>query len=278
MTDEHSSTSTSVDTLAHQLPGLRFVVGGLALALGIAALHYGKPLLAPLVLAALLAFMLAPAVSLLRRWRLPNVVAVAVVMASAVTLCASLGLIIGQQMVGLSRDLPSYQDTVRDKLRALRPTSVHGPWQDSLRMLGVVEGELDATRRALAPKPVTVQRVQVEPAPPTPLQTMGAIAAPVLLPLAQIGLVLVLLFFMLMQRHEIRDRLLRLMGQDVARSAETLNEAGQRVSRYLVAQLLVNSSYAVPLSSYPCAADEGSLIWSNDHQFVRQYSIDRLRA
>lgn len=249
MTEEPSHAATvSVETLAHHLPGLRFVVGGLAVALGIAALHYGKPLLAPLVLAALLAFMLAPAVSLLRRWRLPHVAAVALVIVGAVTLCAGVGLIVGQQIVGLSHDLPSYQNTVRDKLRSLRPTSIHGPWQDSLRMLGVVEGELDATRRALAPKPLPVQRVQVEPAPPKPLQTVGALAGPVLLPLAQAGLVLVLLFFMLLQRHEIRDRLLRLMGQDLARSAETLNEAGQRVSRYLVAQVLVNTSYAVPLS------------------------------
>ena len=241
-------SAATAEALAHHLPGLRFVVGGLAIGLGIAALHYGKPLLAPLVLAALLAFAMAPAVSLLRRWRLPHAVAVALVMASAVALCVSLTLVMGQQILSLSRDLPSYQETVRDKLRALRPTSAHGPWQDGLRMLGVVEGELDATRKALAPKAPTPQRVQVEPVPPPPLHAMGELVGPILLPLAQVGLVLVLLFFMLLQRHEIRDRLLRLMGQDLARSAETLEEAGQRVSRYLVAQLLVNTSYAVPLA------------------------------
>ncbi len=247
MTEEPSHAAVSVDTLAHQLPGLRFVVGGLALTLGIAALHYGKPLLAPLLLAALLAFMLAPAVSLLRRCRFPHVAAVTLVVAGAVALCGTLALIMGQQVVALSHDLPSYQDTVRDKLRALRPTALHGPWQDGLRMLGVVEGELDATRRALAPKATAVQRVQMEAVPPTPLQAMAGLAVPLMLPLAQTGLVLVLLFFMLLQRHEIRDRVLRLMGQDLARSAETLTEAGRRVSRYLMAQLLVNSCYAVPL-------------------------------
>jgi len=249
MRDEHPSPPADIgEILAHHLPGLRFVVGGAAIALGIAALHFGKPLLAPLVLAALLAFALAPAVSRLRRWRLPHVAAVTLVMTGAVALCASLGLVMGQQMLSLSRDLPSYQETVRDKLRALRPTGAHGPWQDGLRMLGVVEGELDATRKALAPKAAAPQRVQVEPVPPSPLHAMGTLAAQVLLPLAQIGLVLVLLFFMLLQRHEIRDRLLRLMGQDLASSAEMLGEAGERVSRYLVAQLLVNTSYAVPLA------------------------------
>ncbi|XHS77933.1 AI-2E family transporter [Burkholderiaceae bacterium UC74_6] len=241
-----ASASAVAELLEHHLPGLRFVVGGLAIALGIAALHFGKPLLAPLVLAALLAFALTPAVALLRRLHVPHVPAVMLVIVALVSLCLGLGFVMGQQMLSLSRDLPSYQETVRDKLRALRPTG-QGPWQDGLRMIGVVEGELDATRRALAPKAAAPQRVQVEPAPPSPLRTLAAFAAQVLLPLAQIGLMVVLLFFMLLQRHEIRDRLLRLLGQDLARSAETLDEAGDRVSRYLVAQLMVNTCYAVPL-------------------------------
>ena len=243
--------AATVEHLAHQLPGLRFVVGGSAIALGIAALHYGKELLAPLLLAALLAFVLMPAVTALRRWlRLPLPAAVAVAMAGAITLCGILGMVIGQQVVALSHDLPSYQDTVRAKLRALRPTATHGPWQDSMKLLGMVEGELDAARRALAtaPRTDTIQRVQVEPTPLTPLQSIALIAKPVFLPLAQAGLVLVLLFFMLLQRNEIRDRLMRLMGQDLGASADALDEAGGRVSRYLVTQLLVNTSYAVPLA------------------------------
>jgi predicted PurR-regulated permease PerM len=246
--EQASLSEALAEALEHHLPGLRFVVGGLAIALGIAALHFGKPLLAPLVMAALLAFALAPAVSLLRRWRMPHIPAVMIVIAGLVSICVSLGFVIGQQALGLSRDLPAYQDTVRHKLRELRPSNTEGPWADGLRLLGVVEVELDATRRALAPKATALpQRVQVEPVPPPPLRAMGELAAPILLPLAQIGLMLVLLFFMLLQRHEIRDRLLRLLGQDLTRSAETLSEAGERVSRYLVAQVMVNTSYALPL-------------------------------
>lgn len=241
---EHPDTSPGA-----ALPGLRFAVGGVAIALGIAALHYGAALLQPLVFAALLAFVLAPLVSRLRRWRLPNTLAVGLVVSSTVALLGLSSMLVGQQLVQLSRDLPSYQETVRDKLRALRPSRQdHSPIGDVLRLLGVVEGELDAARRALSsPSPKPVQRVQVEPAPPQPLQALATLTASALMPLAQLGLTLVLLVGMLLQRHEMRDRLLRLLGNELHPMADALNEAGRRVSRYLLAQVLVNLSFGLPL-------------------------------
>ncbi len=235
------------------LPGLRFVVGSSAIALGIAALHYGAELLQPLVIAALLAFVLAPLVKQLRRWRLGNGLAVGVVVTG---MAAALGLatvLMGQQVAQLSRDLPSYQETVRAKLRALRPEQPtllqHGVLGDALRLLGVVEGELDAARRAFSPPPdKPVQRVQVEAAPLPPLQALAQLAGIALMPLAQIGLTLVLIVGMLLQRHEMRDRLLRLLGTELHPMADALNEAGRRVSRYLLAQLLVNLAYGLPLA------------------------------
>lgn len=231
------------------LPGLRFVVGAAALALGIAALHYGAELLQPLVFAALLAFVLAPLVSRLRRWRLPNGLAVGTVVLGTVAVLGGAGTLVGQQLVDLSRDLPQYQGTVREKLRALRPSGEPGVLSQTFRLLGVVEGELDAARRALEPQAQrTVQRVQVEAAPLPPLKALGQLASSALLPLAQAGLTLVLLVGMLLQRHEMRDRLLRLLGNDLHPMADALNEAGRRVSRYLVAQLMVNFAYGLPLA------------------------------
>jgi predicted PurR-regulated permease PerM len=230
---------------------LRFVIGALSAALCIAALHFGKELFVPLVLAALLAFVMAPAVTRLRRWRVPHIAAVALVVSGALALSLALAMVMGQQLRVLGQDLPRYQETVRDKLRALRPSSQEGALHDGMRLLGMVEGELDAARRALTttPKPAAaVQRVQFEPTPETPLQAIGGLAATVLLPLAQAGFVLVLVFFMLMQRYEIRDRVLRLMGSDMGRSGDALEDAARRVSRYLLAQILVNVSYAVPLA------------------------------
>lgn len=247
------------DNLLADEPELRFVIGGLAAALCIAALHFGKDVLAPLAVAALLAFVMAPAVARLRRWRLPPLAAVGSVVGGTLVLSIALAVLVGQQLRVLGQDLPSYQKTIQSKLRALRPSGQPGALHDGLRLLGVVESEIEAARRALAAtapastssataRPAAVQRVQVEPTPATPLQAMGGLAATVLLPLAQVGLVVVLVFFMLLQRHEIRDRVLRVMGNDLSRSAYALNDAAGRVSRLLVAQLLVNAGYALPLA------------------------------
>ena len=68
------------------MPGVqRFVLSGAAIALGILGLYAGQVLLIPLALAALLAFILDPLVSWLRRWSMPRALAVSLVMASSFT-------------------------------------------------------------------------------------------------------------------------------------------------------------------------------------------------
>jgi hypothetical protein len=61
-------------------------------------------------------------------------------------------------------------------------------------------------------------------------------------PLATAGLVIVLVIFILLEREVLRDRVLRLAGGgDLHRTTEAMNEAAERVSRYLVSQLAVNA-------------------------------------
>src|SRR5690606_20216379 len=58
----------------------------------------------------------------------------------------------------------------------------------------------------------------------------------------------VVVVFMLLEREELRDRFIRLVGYgDLHRTTEALQEAGSRVARYLLTQLLVNVTYGVPL-------------------------------
>ena len=54
--------------------------------------------------------------------------------------------------------------------------------------------------------------------------------------------------FVLLQREDLRDRLLRLAGRrDLHRTTEAMNDATQRISRYLVSQLVVNISCGLPI-------------------------------
>jgi hypothetical protein len=59
--------------------------------------------------------------------------------------------------------------------------------------------------------------------------------------------VIIFIFFVLLEPSDLRDRFIRLAGGDLHRTTEALGEAAQRVSRYLLMQLIVNATYGVPI-------------------------------
>jgi hypothetical protein len=66
--------------------------------------------------------------------------------------------------------------------------------------------------------------------------------------LATAGIIFLFVLLALLDIGDLRDRLLRLLGGDFHRSTDAMEEAGGRISRYLLMQLLVNVSYGVPLA------------------------------
>ena len=94
-----------------------------------------------------------------------------------------------------------------------------------------------------APMPVEIHR----PAP-TSMQIISTILGPLVSPLATAGIVIVFVIFMLLKREDLRDRLIRLAGsRGLPRTTQALDDAAQRVGRYLLMQLVVNTTYAVPI-------------------------------
>jgi len=239
----------------------------LAVMLVVAALYLGRDIFVPFALAALLGFILDPVVTRLRRIGLPRAVAVALVMVATVAALGATSVFVGRQVVQLGKNLPTYQSTVQQKLRSLRQLSrQHSALDDASRLLGVVGGELDAARkdltRSAGAQPPAPQHVVVETAQPNAMQTLRDLAEPVLGPVGTAGIVLVFLVFILLERHDLRDRLLRLAGGNLHRSTDALGEAADRVSRYLTMQLLVNLSYGVPMAVGLWAIGvPGALLW-----------------
>jgi predicted PurR-regulated permease PerM len=259
------ATAEALDAVVPEAP--RFFFFAASSAIVVAGLHFGQPVLMPLALAALLAFVLDPLVTRLRRIGVPLVLAVTLVVGLTLAVVASLAALGAQQATTLSRELPTYQSTIQKKLRDLRPA----PGSNSLvsgaaRLVALIEGEITAARAAIEPASADAKRaptrVLVEQAPPSPLRALGNMVKPLLVPLASAGLVIVLLAYMLAQRREISDRLIRLAGGDLHRMAEALNEAARRVSRYLAAQLLVNLGYGLVLSvGLWLIGVPGALLW-----------------
>jgi predicted PurR-regulated permease PerM/CheY-like chemotaxis protein len=231
------------------------MVAGLLVVIG--ALYIGQDILIPLALAILLSFMLAPIVIRLRRWglgRIPSVLAVVLLL--FITLLG-LGSIVASQAVHLADNLPRYEWNLRAKIRDLRIAVPSGGvverTSDMLRDLGeelqeATKGPEAEGTSASAEEPVKPVPVQVQRPAPSPFQTLRELGGPLVGPIATAGLVLVFVVFMLLQREDLRDRLIRLVGSsDVARTTEAMNDAARRISRYLLMQLVINILYGIPV-------------------------------
>jgi predicted PurR-regulated permease PerM len=93
--------------------------------------------------------------------------------------------------------------------------------------------------------PIYVQTVE----PALPLASWAASAGTLLGPLATAGLVSVFALFLLLHRVDLRDRVIAVVSHgDYVTTTEALDEVGERISRYLIAQTVLNVSYGVVLS------------------------------
>ncbi len=223
----------------------------------VAALYFGREILVPLALGTLFAFVLTPPIAWLRRRGIPRVFAIALVVSLALGGVVGLVTAVGAQLVQLAENLPRYHRNIQTKLASLSDAAPGGG------MIESVAGTLKNLQREVAPakpkngaenqSPATVQRpeplpVTIEPAPMQPLEILQAVVNPIIGPLGTAALVVLFLVFILIEREELRDRFIKLVsGGDLQRSTEAITEAGARVTRYLVMQLLVNVSYGIPI-------------------------------
>ena len=236
-----------------EVPGLQ---GLTTLAIGvvvIAALYLGREVLIPVTLAVLLSFVLAPLVALLRRCRLPRVPAVVAAAALALGIILALGAVIGSQVAQLAGDAPRYAATVGEKVDAIqgytigrlsRMTSQLGRQMEaSTSATGSTPGGSPGAPQAAKPAPIPVEVHQPDP---NPLAVAERLLAPVLSPLATMGIVFIVAIFILMQQEDLRDRLIRLFGSgDLHRTTAALDDAAARLSRYFLTQLALNTGFGI---------------------------------
>lgn len=238
---------------------VKAVVGAMILL----ALYFGRDVFIPLALAALVGFALEPLVRGLTRWKIPRGMAVGLVIVSTLGTLGFVSYLSGTEVVRLAGELPGYQSSIQTKLRALRfSVGGGGVIGDAAKVLDTVGKEVDA---ALAKEPAPksrVQRVQIEPDPVSPLAAISEMAGPLVGPLVTAAFVLLLVVLVLIDRDDMRDRLLRLMGTDLHRTTDALGEAVTRVSRFLIAQVAVNISFGILLAAgLWFIGVPGALVW-----------------
>lgn len=211
----------------------------------VASLYIGRPILEPLVIAALLAFILAPAIRWLRAWGVWRAAAVVGAVAVAIALTGILSATIALQITQLADDLPKYEANIRAKIRALSGAPLTSDLLDrasgTLRHLQEEITKQPPAKSGQKPLPVEVRQPE-----PTGLEAIASVVRPLLSPLATTALVILFLLFILLQREDLRDRFLRLAGTaDLQRSTAALDDAATRLSRFFLMQTLLNAGFGV---------------------------------
>lgn len=242
----------------------------LIITLIVVTLYVAADILMPIALAVLLGFVLTPIVSRLERWRLgrvPSVLAVVVLLFLAII---GFGAVVGSQLGDLADNLPTYQRNIHTKIESLRSatasTGDRGAIKQATEAFRDLKQELEnATGSATPAQQGTTAAPTPQATPATPprrepvpvridqsdtgvFDLVSRVLGPAMTPIATAGMVLVFTIFMLLQREDLRDRLIRLVGSgDLSRTTEAMNDAGERVSRYLLMQVVVNVTYGIPI-------------------------------
>jgi predicted PurR-regulated permease PerM len=227
-------------------------------ALIIAALYFARELFVPVALAVLLSFVLAPFVIRLHSWRIPRTVSVLIVVFFGFAIIFSLGGLMVSQATRLAAKLPVYQQTLSEKVVSLRGlVGGSGTLEQASTVLKDLETQLEhgetskksdnglarqASDRA-APIPVEVK----QPDPGT-LTTLAKIIEPLLAPLTTTGIVVIFVTFILLQREDLRNRLVRLAGSgDIQRTTAALDDAGKRLSKLFLTQMILNGVFGLAI-------------------------------
>jgi predicted PurR-regulated permease PerM len=215
----------------------------------VAILYFGRPVFVPLAVAILLAFILAPLVRALRRWHLGRIPSIVTVVLIAFLIIFGLGMVLGEQVTHLAATLPEYQATLTKKIDELRGmTAGRGTLGQASDVLRNLNRELKNEPGAIAEQRTVPVPVEIQQPVPAPLEVIQKIINPLLDPLMTTGIIIVFVIFFLVQREDLRDRLIRLAGSsDLHRTTTAIDDAGYRLSRYLLTQTALNAAFGVTI-------------------------------
>jgi predicted PurR-regulated permease PerM len=225
----------------------------IATLLVIATLYYGRQLLIPVALGLVFSFLLTPAVSFLEKIHVGRAPSVLIVVLLSLGLVCMVSWKVAEQLVQIAANFSDYKDNIDFKIESLR-VSKDGNFSKASatvtqlnKELGAVSGKIaaapgaDKTQRPVRPIPVQV-------AAPTSnlLQDLRSLLGPLAGLMGTAVVVIIFTVFMLLNREDLRDRAIRLAGRgQLSRMTQALDDAGRRLSRYLLLQFAVNAGYGL---------------------------------
>jgi len=239
----------------------------------VAGLYFARAILLPFALAVLIGFLLAPLADRLERWRFGRVPAVLTVTTLAFLAVAALGYVVVRQAYDLAYNLPEYKGNIIKKAQALQSTG-GGVWSRAYQAIEDVRATIapDSTEKAgedaaKADSSASGTAATASTAPETPsrdpespmrveiVESLSArevaegVIGPLTAPLGSAAIVIVFAVFMLLEREDLRNRLIRVLGGNhLQQTTQALDDAAGRVSRYLLMQLIINALYGLVIA------------------------------
>ena len=179
------------------------------------------------------------------------------------TVCAAalvlgmVGWVVTTQISSLMNELPRYSQNIKEKTRSLK--KVAGSSSGLAKMIVEINRELVSQPRAKkTDQRVNADGVQsgdeqpgrvvIESHSSNWLERITSFLAPLVECVGELALAFVLAIFMLHKREELRNRIIRLLGPgQIVTATRFVDEAGQRISRLLLMQAIVNSIFGLTL-------------------------------
>src|SRR5215469_9410159 len=209
-----------------------------ALLIVTAALSLARDILIPLAAALILALVLSPIASRLERW-VGRFASAGLVVFTGVAVIVLVAYFTTLQLTSVADEVAGYSANIGNKLAAIEKSTP--PW---LQHLEIAFSEVK--RRVQKPN------LSAPVPPPTVTVSSGSLAdnlahfTPALAAIVEILLIIVLLFFLLYGRRDLRDRLVRLAARArISVASQAIETAGHTVGRYLLLLGLINFAFGI---------------------------------
>ncbi len=207
----------------------------------VVAIVYGREVLMPLSLAAVIAFMLSPAVGWLARRGAPRSVAIVLALATFVGAALFAATVFSSQIINLTGSLATYKNNLAEKVRSLSPETGGGALQRAVDSLDALQREVEKqTRAPLRDEQIRVVVEKEQGGVSGLVERLRSVLGPAEMAL----LTLVYVAVLLAGQYDLVDRVVRLAGvENMSESTAALSTAGRRLSGFFVGQGAINLAF-----------------------------------
>jgi predicted PurR-regulated permease PerM/methanogenic corrinoid protein MtbC1 len=215
----------------------------LAVVVATVILYFGKDILLPLAMASILAVAFSPIASRLELF-VGRLVSAAWVVLIAISAIGVVGYFLTVELTSVAVEVAGYSDNIANKLASLQESTPS--WLRSIEG-GVKDIQERLQNKASEPKRPTARVMQAQPASPGVKDVLQP-ALPILSGIGESLLIIVLFFFLLHGRKDLRDRFVRLAARArIIIAVEAIETAGGTVGRYLLLFALTNLGYGIAM-------------------------------